>query len=118
MMQGALPATPPAACRLPVVISAGRTHPALSSWLTLTQDRLAGYRQNLATLAPRLFVCRIETSQGMQAGLVTADEEEAAASGGNIVTVPMPPDIEQRILSFLARHPPAPPRKRGGRDRV
>jgi molybdopterin-guanine dinucleotide biosynthesis protein A len=112
MMQDALPAIPPAADHLPVSIAVGLTNPPLSSWLTLVQDRLPAYRQNLATLAPRLFVSLIETADGTQAGLVTADEEEAAASGGKIVTVPMPPDVEQRILFFLARHPPAPPERR------
>lgn len=76
----------------------------------LHRTETANYRENLASGSPALWVALCPISSGQPYGIlaVTADPAEGEAftdAGSNIVeAVPMPPEVVDTIVQFIARH--------------
>ena len=76
--------------------------------IELHRTDTTGYRDNLASGSPRLWVVLRWRQSGLDLELVTADPAEAEAltgSGNDLVeSVPMPASISQMVEEFIAEH--------------
>jgi Protein of unknown function (DUF3305) len=81
-----------------------------ASWLEFFSSDTIGYRDNLASGAPQLWVAlrEVEAEPGVTLLTVTADPAEGEAltePGTDIVEqLPMPSSIAERLASFVALH--------------
>jgi Protein of unknown function (DUF3305) len=78
------------------------------SVIELHRTDTAGYRDNLASGSPLLWVVLRSSQSGLDLHLVTADpaEGEALTGSGNdlVESVPMPSSIRQIVQEFIAEH--------------
>jgi hypothetical protein len=76
--------------------------------IELHRTDTTGYRDNLASGSPLLWVVLRSSQSGLDLHLVTADpaEGEALTGSGNdlVESVPMPPSIRQIVEVFIAEH--------------
>jgi hypothetical protein len=76
--------------------------------IELHRTDTTGYRDNLASGSPLLWVVLRSNQSGLDLHLVTADpaEGEALTGSGNdlVESVPMPPSIRQIVEQFIAEH--------------
>ena len=76
--------------------------------IELHRTDTAGYRDNLASGSPLLWVVLRSSQSGLDLQLVTADpaEGEALTGSGNVLveSVPMPSSIRQIVEEFIAKH--------------
>ncbi len=104
-----LPGIPAAVRGTVITTEAGvTTFYAGDSVVELHRAETAGYRDNLASGTPVLWVVLRPATAGFDVLMVTADpaEGEALTGAGNdlIETVPMPEAISAAVASFIAEH--------------
>jgi hypothetical protein len=85
------------------------TYYAGEALIDLHRTEVSGYRDNLTSAAPRLWVVLRPMQGELVLQRVTADPAEGEALSGVgddlVGTVPMPEPIQQALAQFVAQHP-------------